>query len=85
MPAGGCRVVVYRDAGGGGFRGEIEGLPGIAVRAPTLEGLREAAIEAVRAHAGEWIRRTGDAPAPFVVMGVPAAHAAGGPAEGARP
>lgn len=71
MPIGDCRVVVYRDVEGGGFRGEIEGLPGIAVRARTLEEMRAEAIAAVRAHAGEWMRRAGEAPAPFVTMGVP--------------
>ena len=85
MPTGDCRVVVYREAGGDGFRGEIKGLPGIVVRAWTIEDLRDEAIEAVRSHAGEWIRRAGDAPAPFLAMTVPAAHVAGGPAEGAHP
>lgn len=85
MPIGDCRVVVYRDIEGGGFRGEIEGLPGIAVRARTLEELRAEAIAAVRAHVGEWMRSAGAADALFVVMNIPAARMAGGPAEGARP
>ena len=85
MPIDDCRVVVYREAGGDGFRGEIKGLPGIVVRAWTIEDLRDEAIEAVRSHAGEWIRRAGGADAPFVAMNIPAVHMTGGPAEGASP
>lgn len=85
MPIGDCRVVVYRDIEGGGFRGEIKGLPGIAVRAWTIEDLRDEAIEAVRSRAGEWMRQADGADAPFVTMHITAAHMAGGPAEDARP
>lgn len=81
MPTSDCRVIVYRDVECDGFRGEIEGLPGIAVRARTIEELRDEAIEAIRSHAGEWMRQAGGAP--FVVMNIPAAHMAGGPAESA--
>jgi len=77
MPDRDCRVVVYREAGGDGFRGEIEGLPGIVVRAWTIEDLRDEAIEAVvRSRGEEQPPHAGSASAPFVTMDIPAEHIA---------
>lgn len=76
MPDRDCRVVVYRDAEGG-FRGEIEGLPGIVVRAWTIEDLRDEAIEAVvRSRGEEQPPHAGSASAPFVTMDIPTEHIA---------
>lgn len=76
MPDRDCRVVVYRDAEGG-FRGEIEGLTGIVVRAWTIEDLRDEAIEAVvRSRGDEQPPHAGSASAPFVTMDIPAEHIA---------
>ena len=65
------RIEVY-EAEEGGFWCEVAGLPGCVAQGETLEELREAAIDAIRAWDETRRELGGDpAPRPFLTMDIP--------------